>query len=339
MNRHTQEYPSYPLSSHPIFTTSNNFISTFMPGPFGGPLPQGEYSIRYNNDLALHVPNILTHTVVTMIAPDERNELQVWALEYGTKGYRIKNKASGNYLSYTPWAVPSRLIGQYNHITASDDTPVEWKLVQTSVSNAQRTFQLRMIAGNDLQPTDDIALGWNGYVYPVAGAQGTSFAFRPVGNLATAPPPSSLTITNNTKCLIRSVYFPNVTLDFPPSTEGFVVGRTINNTNQDSQVWNFQKGGKGFKIRNVQAEDNLGYAVVPNTALASPSMVCRDDTSTEYMIIPSTEGFEIRPVTDPTLVVTIWNSIAGSNSWIFLDKGPPNGSAYTNQQWVFTAPK
>lgn len=46
-----------------------------MFGTFGGPLPEGKYVLRYSN-LALHVPSILNNTVVTLLAYEERNELQ-----------------------------------------------------------------------------------------------------------------------------------------------------------------------------------------------------------------------------------------------------------------------
>ncbi|KAG8991063.1 hypothetical protein FRB93_002952 [Tulasnella sp. JGI-2019a] len=307
-----------------------------MFGPFGGPLPHGKYSIRLGNN-ALQVPIILNHTVVTMVAFEERNVYQVWALEYGTRGYKIKHEASGNYLSYTPWAIPARIIGQMNHITASADSPVEWQLVQTSTATTPRTFQLRIIAGFELQPSDNIALTWNGNIFPTAGASGASFTFRGTGSIEESVP-SSLAIRNNTRCRIRSVYSPHIALELRPSIGNLVVGRAV--TNEDSQVWTFLSGGRGFRIRNLQAQDNLGAAVVPHTPVntQNQTMVCRPDTSTEYTVVQSTEGYELRLASNPTLLITIWNLDAGNNSWIYLDRGSSNGNADTNQQWIFTQP-
>ncbi|KAG9023072.1 hypothetical protein FRB95_013733, partial [Tulasnella sp. JGI-2019a] len=115
-----------------------------MFGSFNGPLPEGKYNIL-NGSAALWVPIILNHTAVTMKAVEERNDYQIWALEYGVKGYKIRHVASDNYLSYTPWAVPSRILGATNNVTASAKSPVEWKLVQNSAGTATRSFQLVVI--------------------------------------------------------------------------------------------------------------------------------------------------------------------------------------------------
>ncbi|KAG8989941.1 hypothetical protein FRB93_003403 [Tulasnella sp. JGI-2019a] len=313
-----------------------------MFGPFGGPLPKGIYTIAYTNTpRVLHVPSIVSHTVVNVSAFEEGNDAQVWVLEYGQKGYKIKHEISGNCLSYTPWATPARLIGQQNQITASADSPVEWELAQLSHStNNPRTFQLRLVAGNKLQPTDDIVIGGdnsNGNIFLGGAANNSFFHFRAIGAIA-GTVPSSLGIVDNTNCRIRSVYRPLITLEPRPSAGKLVVGRTV--TDEGAQVWNLHSTTRGrFKITNVQSGEHLGHAVVPNTPAntQNQSMVYRD-TSTEFMIVSSSEGYEIRLASDPTLIITIWNFDAGSNSWVYLDKRPSSGPAYTNQQWIFTAP-
>ncbi|KAG8991045.1 hypothetical protein FRB94_011622 [Tulasnella sp. JGI-2019a] len=308
-----------------------------MFGSFNGPLPEGKYNIL-NGSAALWVPIILNHTAVTMKAVEERNDYQIWALEYGVKGYKIRHVASDNYLSYTPWAVPSRILGATNNVTASAKSPVEWKLVQNSAGTATRSFQIRAISGPDLQPADECNLYWNGSgLYIMALANASTFTFRAVGSLEASPPPSSLTAANNTKCLIRSVYYPQVALELRPSYGHLVVGREI--TKEASQVWTFVKGGRGFKIKNSESGDNLGYVVVSNTPNGNQSMVCQDDRATEYTVVQSTEGYELRPTADPSLVVTIYNLDAGNNSWVYLEKGPAAGNAYANQQWIFTKPE
>ncbi|KAG9022876.1 hypothetical protein FRB95_014055 [Tulasnella sp. JGI-2019a] len=103
--------------------------------------------------------------------------------------------------------------------------------------------------------------------------------------------------------------------------------------------WTFVKGGRGFKIKNSESGDNLGYVVVSNTPNGNQSMVCQDDRATEYTVVQSTEGYELRPTADPSLVVTIYNLDAGNNSWVYLEKGPAAGNAYANQQWIFTKPE
>ncbi|KAG8991046.1 hypothetical protein FRB94_011621 [Tulasnella sp. JGI-2019a] len=308
-----------------------------MFGPFNGPLPEGKYNILISN-VAMHVPIIINHTVVSMIALKERDDYQTWALEFGVKGYKIRNVASDNYLSCTRWGIPARMIGSYNHVIASAKSPVEWKLIQNSTGTATRSFQIRMISAPDLQPTDDFTLIWDGSgLYGTAISSGSTFIFRAVGSLENPPLPSSLTVANNTKCLIRSVYYPQITLELRPSYGHLVVGREI--TKEASQVWTFVKGGRGFKIKNSESGDNLGYAVVSNTPNGNQSMVCQDDRATEYTVVQSTEGYELRPTADPSLVVTIYNLDAGNNSWVFLEKGPSAGNGTTNQQWIFTKPE
>ncbi|KAG8989389.1 hypothetical protein FRB94_014435 [Tulasnella sp. JGI-2019a] len=112
-----------------------------MFGPFHGPFPTGKYAICAK-DLGLHASSVANNMAVTMAKINQHNHLQIWVLEHGHLGYRIKNEASGNPLSYTPWAIPARLVGKNKHIIVSAESPVEWKLVQTSAADEEpRVFQ------------------------------------------------------------------------------------------------------------------------------------------------------------------------------------------------------
>ncbi|KAG8985399.1 hypothetical protein FRB95_004918 [Tulasnella sp. JGI-2019a] len=313
---------------------------------FGGPLPLGNYIIRNTSDLkALHLPSIVNNTVLTMQTYEEKSLFQTWILEFGHKGYKIKSAANGSYLSYTPWGVPSSLIGTYNQITASAGSPVEWELVQISVGTAPRTFQLRIAAGNRLKPTDDIILSYNGYLYPAlaAGLSGTTFSFSAVGT--PGEPIASLTPVDRTRCVIRNVYYPHIALDLfnsGDSAGSLVVGGRVNG--EDEQTWGVVKSGNNWKIKNSASEKFMGYAVVPNTPVATSgatlrSVVATDGcASTEFLVVQSSIGFELRPVADPTSVVTLYNLDAEDNGYVYLEQGSKSGSAFTNQQWVFVKP-
>ncbi|KAG9023088.1 hypothetical protein FRB95_013728 [Tulasnella sp. JGI-2019a] len=91
-----------------------------------------------------------------------------------------------NYLSYTAGAILSQIIDQHDHIIANSSHLVEWMLVQTSTGFAPQTFQLRVTAGNNFQPTNIILVGWvEKKIYPVSGTSGANFTFKGVAPLET----------------------------------------------------------------------------------------------------------------------------------------------------------
>ncbi|KAG8986052.1 hypothetical protein FRB93_005528 [Tulasnella sp. JGI-2019a] len=311
-----------------------------MFGPFHGPLAEGKYHIRASGNLALCAPSIVNDAVATMLSTnvDDRDEFRIWILEYGNSGYRIKNQASGNTLTYTPWAVPSRLIGQDNHVMVSADSPVEWELVQTTGAGQRRAFQLRVVAGNQLKPTDDIALGWSdGKFHLMAGASGTSFEFR--GRAVTSTIPSSIDVKDGTMCLIRSVYFPHIAVEHSSTAGNPVIGRPVSNETQ--QVWIFEQGAKGFKIKNGLSNKYLGRLDMPSAPCAklAASVVCQDNASgewAEWIIVKSTQGFELRAVTNSNYLVELWDLDARNSCWINVGYNPVRGNGNTGEQWIFT---
>ncbi|KAG8998621.1 hypothetical protein FRB94_006750 [Tulasnella sp. JGI-2019a] len=312
-----------------------------MFGPFRGPLPEGAYYIQNPQYESLYSLSIANDTAVTGIKvnTDNRDESRTWILEYGRFGYRIKNKTNGNILSYTPWAVPSRLIGQDNHIMSSADSPVEWELIRTSGVGQSRAFQLRIVAGDHFKSTDDIALGCNsGKCQLLAGASGTSFTFQSI--TATGTIPSSLTIAHGTTCHIRSVFSPRLALEYLPSAGNIIVARAV--SEEDSQLWTFEQVANGFKIKNVQSNKYLDAAVVPNTPRTDRvSMVCQDNISDDWghwNIVKSLQGFELRAIANLNYLVALWDSDAGNNAWAYRSFNRNMGTAETGEQWVFTKP-
>ncbi|KAG9004742.1 hypothetical protein FRB94_002164 [Tulasnella sp. JGI-2019a] len=303
-----------------------------MFGPFKGPIPQGWYRICIG-DLALQVTNPLNNTVPAM-NPTSRSEYEKWYFEYGQTGYRIKVNKS-QYLCYTPWAIPSKMIGQHDHIVAHSSHPVEWRLVQTSAGPAKRTFQLRVTAGNDFQPADVILVGWiGGKIYPVTGDSGANFTLRAI--MSEYQIPKSLTVEDNTKCLIRSVYVPHIALQLHRYNKNPVVGRTV--TDDNDQVWTFHKGNVGFKM--TISNYHIYTSDVYWSPDKSPSLLTAQAIyASEFTIVPEGQGFQLRLASDPTLVVTLWDLDPSDDCWIHLSKLPADGNADANQLWIFTKPE
>ncbi|KAG8990343.1 hypothetical protein FRB93_003251 [Tulasnella sp. JGI-2019a] len=310
-------------------------------GLFRGPLPKGRYAIR-NDAYAVTLYSIVNHGTVYMTTADEISELQMWDFEYGLLGYRIKCVANGAYLSYSQWAVPTRILNANGNIVASSNSPVEWRLVQTSAGFQPRTFQLRLVAGNNLQPIDDLSLINNGnsWLGIIGSASASSFTIRALSKPDDSGD-SSLGPKQGAKVVIRSAMFPRIALDtfksgIPP---GFLVlGNPVNG--EDSQTWTCLKGGRGFRFRNLMSENALGFATVSGTPANLNSAVCQDDKSVEWVANRSTNGYEIRLASDLKMLLTIWNADAAANSWIYLASGTgANGTANSNQQWFFFTPE
>ncbi|KAG8884829.1 hypothetical protein FRB98_002119, partial [Tulasnella sp. 332] len=69
----------------------------------------------------------------------------------------------------------------------------------------------------------------------------------------------------NKRCVLRSAFYPDVTLDLfkGGSTPGNLV--LVNTASgEDSQTWTLIKGGKGFRLKNLMVPDTLGFAQVKN---------------------------------------------------------------------------
>ncbi|KAG8874757.1 hypothetical protein FRB97_005658 [Tulasnella sp. 331] len=292
-----------------------------MFGSFDGPLPEGTYVIRPSNDLskAIYVPSIINDAVVSGIVYQENSNFQKWIFEYGEKGYRIKNQANGNCLSYVRWGVPSRFVNNTNTIVATADSPVEWELVQTSFGAVARLFQIRMVAGHRLLPTDDYSLSWTGS-YGITLAVGAY-------ELPTRP----LVPGNRSKVVIRSAYYSGVALDVFHGDEdsidnpsNAVVGSRLNG--KFEQVWILVKSGGNFKIRNAASEDYLGYAMVPNTLSGTWSVVANEVTaSTDFKIVQSSHGYVLSTPINvggvvKDYVVTLYNLDTVDNSWVRTDQ-------------------
>ncbi|KAG8992592.1 hypothetical protein FRB94_011433 [Tulasnella sp. JGI-2019a] len=304
-----------------------------MFGPFNGPLPKGRYAIR-NGTVALTLTNVVNNSIVNTATYDDSNEFQMWDFEYGTKGYKVKNVLSGTYLTYSPWAVPSRIINSSaGFIVGAANTPCEWRLVQTSLNFQPRTMQMRVIAGNNLLETEDYSLLNNGWTCLTPTTTSTTgWTIRTLGrpgDLGT----NSLNLTAGAKLVIRSVQQPQLALDVfqtGSNPNGLVLMRQV--SKEDAQTWTCLKGGKGFRLKNVMVEDNLGFASVPNTPTTANSAVCQDDKATEWIadLSASGNGYELRLASDPKLCLTIWNADAGENAWVYLSEGNAKGNAYTN---------
>ncbi|KAG8986051.1 hypothetical protein FRB94_006746 [Tulasnella sp. JGI-2019a] len=312
-----------------------------MFGPFRGPLPESEYQILKSDYEALYVPFILNDTAVTVmtVASNDRDKSRIWGLSYGHLGYKIANKAGGNRLSYTPWAVPARLIDQDNHVVVTSDSSVEWELVRTSSAGQPRAFQLHIVSGDRLKSTDDIALGLNnGKLHLVTGTSGTSFRFVGI-TVQASTIPSSLVVNDGTECLIRSVHSPRIALEHLLSVENFVVGRAV--SNEASQMWKFEKGANGFKIKNVGTNKYLDCIAIPNTPDTRMSLTCPDNSSdkwNEFIIVTSHQGFELRTVTNTNWLISLWNLDVGNNGWVYHVYDGLHGHALTGAQWIFTEP-
>ncbi|KAG8991041.1 hypothetical protein FRB93_002930 [Tulasnella sp. JGI-2019a] len=306
-----------------------------MFGPFHGPFPTGKYAICAK-DLGLHASSVANNMAVTMAKINQHNHLQIWVLEHGHLGYRIKNEASGNPLSYTPWAIPARLVGKNKHIIVSAESPVEWKLVQTSAADEEpRVFQLRIIADPDLQLADDIALGWNGNLYRVAGVTGTSFEFRGVRTIPRTLP-CSLAVQDGTKCPIRSAFYPRIALDHHPSAGGFVVGRNV--TNEKSQIWIFEKSELGFQIKNLHTNQYLALEKHRNgPEPRKAAFLGWNVRGVDFVTLQASDGFELGSPTG-NWIVGLWNSDVGNNCWITVEMERISGGARTESQWIFTKP-
>ncbi|KAG8995223.1 hypothetical protein FRB94_009332 [Tulasnella sp. JGI-2019a] len=309
-----------------------------MFGPFGGPLPAGIYNIRNPSYGAINLTSIINNAPVNMIANDDTSEFQMWEFSYGRKGYRIKNVASGTYLSYSPWAVPARILNVAGYIVSAARSTAEWMLVQTSANFTQRFFQLRVISGENLQPTDDYSLYWNGNLNLYYTTSGTPFFVRSVGTPGPLSVPT-LSPVNNKRCIIRNAFYPQICLD---AINGGATPSNVVLTNRvnaaDSQTWILQKGGRGFRLKNLATENSLNMVQIPGTPSPSSfTTVCQDNSSVEWEFVPSTHGFEIRPVSNSAISLTIWNVDAANNGWPYLQT-VAKGTNETTQQWILLEP-
>ncbi|KAG8884831.1 hypothetical protein FRB98_002121 [Tulasnella sp. 332] len=320
-----------------------------MFGPFHGPFPEGKYLIQWSSNIdsaVFNLTSVVSNAPVNMVVPESGNDKQVWEFEYAVKGYRIKNVATDTYLTYSPWAVPNQILGNDGYIVCADESPVEWSLVQTGRTFAGRYFRLRVVGGLNLQPNDDLALYWNNegsnnFLCLTGLTSGSTLIIRAVGTTeAVISPVTPLIPANNKKCVIRSAFYPEVALDLfkGGSTTGNLV--LINNVSgEDSQSWTLIKGGRGFRLKNVMAQDSLGFAPVTGTPVPDKkSVVCQDDKAVEWLFVQSTYGTEIRLASDPKLAIALWNCDVGKTGWIYLNDQGASGNSDTNQQWVFAEP-
>ncbi|KAG8995224.1 hypothetical protein FRB94_009333 [Tulasnella sp. JGI-2019a] len=308
-----------------------------MFGPFNGPFPAGRYAIRKDGN-AVNLTSVISNAVVNMLTIDDKSEYQMWDFEYGQRGYRIKNVASETFLSYAPWAVPSKILNQPGSIVAAGNTAVEWGLVQTSLNFSDILFQFRVISGTWLEPTDNFSLYSNGYLALNPSGSSSSFyihAMDTVGPLGV----KTLSPEDNKTYVIRSAFDPQLALD---AFKGGKIPGSLVLTNKadgrDSETWLFTKGSQGFKINNLQTRNNLGAAVVPGTPSTYTSVVCQDTKPTEWLLVPSSHGFELCLASNSTSSIRLWNTDAAKNGWLYIYNGTTKENPDTAQQWILLQP-
>jgi len=161
-----------------------------MFGPNKGPFPEGKHIIYvyvYDGVALTPVCTTLTATSIQDCSPVVRSSIDrntilpkvmplgSWIFKYGAKGYKIKNEASGGFLTYTKHTIPGLVADfrpreSYNHLITSWEIETEWELVQTRVgltgASTSTASYLGTIFGPEMtSPLTGCRIAFNSHVF------------------------------------------------------------------------------------------------------------------------------------------------------------------------------